>query len=76
MTWKEYKDMRLTARERSVLANHIEEICSSVNDGKVPCRASGTLKALIAKLMEDERDYLIAGMLRTLAALDGIRVER
>ncbi len=26
MTWKEYKDMRLTAQERSVLANHIEVV--------------------------------------------------
>ncbi|WP_258107245.1 hypothetical protein [Christensenella minuta] len=40
------------------------------------CRASGTLKTLIAKLMEDEQDYMIAGMLRTLAALDEINVKR
>lgn len=76
MTWKEYKDVRLTARERSILANHIEEISQSLNGKKMPCRASGTLKTLIAKLMEDERDYMIAGMLRTLAALDGVGVER
>lgn len=76
MTWKEYKDMRLTAQERSVLTNYIEEISRSVNDKKMPCRASGTLKTLIAKLIEDERDYMIAGMLRTLAALDGVKVER
>ncbi len=48
----------------------------SVNDRKMSCRASGTLKTLIAKLMEDEQDYMIAGMLRTLAALDEINVKR
>lgn len=42
----------------------------------MPYRASGTLKTLIKKLMEDEQEYMIAGMLRTLAALDGVGVER
>lgn len=76
MTWKEYKDMRLTAQEQVELANHIEEISQSVNDRKMPYRASGTLKTLIKKLMEDEQEYMIAGMLRTLAALDDVKVER
>lgn len=76
MTWKEYKDMRLTAQERLELANNIQIVSQSVNDRKMPYRASGTLKTLIVKLMEDERDYMIAGMLRTLAALDGAGVSR
>ena len=39
-------------------------------------RASGTLKTLVEKLREDEQDYMMAGMLRTLAALDDVKVER
>ena len=76
MTWKEYKDMHLTAQERSVLANHIEVVSRSVNDREMPYRASGMLKTLIKKLMEDEQDYMIAGMLHALAALDDVKVER
>ncbi len=34
------------------------------------------LKTLIKKLTEDEQDYMMAGMLRTLAALDDVKVER
>ncbi|WP_258107073.1 hypothetical protein [Christensenella minuta] len=76
MTWKEYKQTRLTARERAILANHIEEVSQSINDGKMILGASGTLRTLIVKLVEDEGKYMIAGMLRALTALDGIDVRR
>lgn len=76
MTWKEYKQTRLTAQERAELAYHLKAVSKSVNDRKIDYRASGALKTLIEKLMEDEQDYMIAGMLRTLAALDEMKVER
>lgn len=35
MTWKEYKDMRLTVQERLELANNIQTVSQSVNDRKM-----------------------------------------
>ena len=73
LTWKEYKNTRLTAKEKQELLQS-PDLALIVLNGKQNPYNNSVFRSLVNKLTADAKDYLIEAVLEMIVSLDSVSI--